>query len=146
MLVSLFVQTICLALLTVGLTGGLWIAAYGEGGLLSPLSRYLERFGKSEQLLRDWLEAEQELNRANANMEIEKAKSLSKERDIKRYAYNRYAIWRKPLLLCVRCMPSLYGIILGVPMLFFGLSPLALLLAIPMASVINTLLFTFIKM
>lgn len=148
MIVPLFFHTICLALLTVGLTGGLWIAAYGEGGLLSPLSRWLENYGKSGSYLRDWMEAEVMLQQASSKLsDADVLKRLTAERDDKRYRYNRYALWRKPLLHCVRCMPSLWGTLLGVPLvLFYGLDPLAIPLAIPMASLLNAYLFTHIKM
>lgn len=147
MAVFLLFHTICLALLIVGLTGGLWIAAYGEGGLLSPLLRWLEGYGRSKALLQSWLDAEAELNKAMMKGDVDTIKLLTEMRDRARYRYNRYAIWRKPILTCVRCMPSLWGTLLGVTLcLCTDLMWLSIPLAIPMASTINALLFTHIKM
>ena len=147
MAVLLLIDTMCIALLIVGLTCGLFIASQGEASILHPVNAWLQRYGKSEQLFGEWMRAEDDISDAGGKLASQaKMEALTILRDRARYRYNRYALWRKPLLLCIRCMPSLYGILIAVPMVIGGSSIVAAIIAIPMATTINTLLFNNIKL
>lgn len=143
MCLVLLVSEILLFAVLISMATGAIFGASLEGGLLYPLRRRLMRYGRAEHLRSEWVQAEKELHKAMYSTDADVQKKeihiemCTKVRDNAKYSYLMYALWRKPLLLCLYCMPSIYGALLSPIAIVYGISIIAIPFAIFASSLMN---------
>lgn len=113
-------------------------ASLGDGGLLSPIRIRIERLGSSykrARLASRLMQVEHSLRYGNASP----IKMQIIQRQIRDWNYktSRYLLWRKPLLLCPYCMPSVWGTLLCPFCIVYDISIVSMVIGIMLSSVIN---------
>lgn len=148
-LVLLVSEMLLLAVLISTVTGALYGASL-DGGLLYPLRKLLMGYGKAPQLRQDWVSKEQQLQQliygVNPAARNQYEHECTAERDKAKDRYALYAMWRKPLLLCLVCMPSVYGVLLVPIAIYCGVHIVSIPFAILASSLLNkALMLTLFK-
>ena len=139
-LVLLVSEMLLFAVLISTVTGALYGASL-DGGLLYQLRKLLMGYGKAPQLRKEWTDIERKLQQliygvdTAARNQYEEQYTL--ERDKAKDKYLLYGMWRKPLLLCLVCMPSVYGALLVPVALYCGVHIVSIPFAIMASSLFN---------
>lgn len=134
----LLLQALMYAVLLSGITLAAYQASQGYGGLLSPLRSLLEEFGRSGLLEAEVARMRQLEYDMRINGDLGQRMRAMRDLEYCLWKQGRYAIWRKPILLCHKCMPSLWGIVFAIPMyVWYDLTIPAALIGICFSSIIN---------
>lgn len=127
------------AVLLSGITLAAYQASQGYGGLLSPLRRLLEEFGSSGLFDAEVARMRQLEYDMRINGDLGQRMRAARDLEHALWRWGSYAKWRKPLLLCAKCMPSLWGIVFAIPMcIWYDLTVPAAMIGICFSSIINS--------
>ena len=148
-MITIFSNVILFAILLSALTIGISNAA-NTGGLLFPfrawiLSKKLRSEFEFEALDESWTKQtifqrtiiadcqSTDEKRQAAQTELQR---IATERAIAKTRLEKAIDWRKPIITCIICMPSFWGLLLNL-CLWFPISPIEFVLAVCAASTLN---------